>query len=97
MRWRRLGRKILGRPAPVQKRMVWRAERTDGKCWAGEYRWQGRTFTSHEPLFYYWGSEKACRSAIEWRGFANVHPVAVEFDSSVKRPKKTRYNHNRWR
>jgi hypothetical protein len=82
---------------PTPKRTVWRAERADGKCWAGEYRWQGRTFTSHEPFFYYWGSEAACRTAIQWRGFANVRPVEVEFDSSAKRPKKKRYNHNRWR
>lgn len=97
MRWRRLGRKILRRPAPVEKQKVWKAERSDGKCWAGEYRWQGRTFTNHPPNVYYWGTERACRAAIQAWGFANVHPKQVEFDSSVKRPQKRRYNHYRRR
>jgi hypothetical protein len=92
MNWRR-----WLRPKPAPKRIVWKAERKDGKCWVGEYRWQGRTFTDYAPLFYYWGSEQACRSAIEAYGFANVRPVAVEFDSSVKRPQKRRYNHYRRR
>lgn len=85
------------RPKPAQNRTVWKAQRSDGKCWAGEYRWQGRTFTNHPHLFYYWGSERACLSAIQAWGFANVVPVAVEFDGSVKRPQKRRYNHYRRR
>jgi len=100
MRWRRLGRKILRRPAPPHvstPRWVWKAERADGKCWAGEYRWQGKTFTSHAPNIYYWGSEIACRAAIEAFGFANVRPVKIEFDRSVMRPQKRRVNHSRRR
>ena len=89
--------RLRPKPQPEPKRIVWRAERGDGLCWAGEYRWQGRTFTSHKPFIYYWGSERACRAAIEAWGFANVRPVQVEFDSSVKRPQKRRYNHYRWR
>jgi hypothetical protein len=90
-------RRFRPKPKPTPRRTVWRAERADGKCWAGEYLWQGRTFTHDERFIYLWGSEAACRAAIQWRGFANVRPVEVEFDSSVKRPKKKRYNHNRWR
>lgn len=94
MNWRRLLRLT---PKQPPKRIVWKAQRTDGKCWVGEWRWQGRTFTHYAPLFYYWGSEQACRAAIEAWGFANVVPVAVEFDSSVKRPQKRRDNHSRRR
>ena len=84
------------RPKP-KPRIVWKAVRSDGKTWVGEYRWQGRTFTEYAPLFYYWGTKEACRAAIEAYGFANVQPVAVEFDSSVKRPQERRYNHYRCR
>jgi hypothetical protein len=95
MRWRRLFR-LPPKSAPT--RNVWKARRADGKCWAGEYRWQGKTFTNHKPFIYLWGSELACRSAIEAWGFANVIPVEVEFDSSVKRPQKRRdNNHHRRR
>lgn len=94
MRWRRLLR-LPPKPAPT--RIVWKAQRTDGKCWAGEYRWQGKTFTDHVPFHYCWGTEAACRAAITAYGFANVYPLAVEFDSSVKRPSQRRYNHYRRR
>jgi hypothetical protein len=90
MNWRR----FLRRPRPDSVRLVWKAQRSDGKCWAGEYRWQGKTFTNHKPFIYFWGSELACRSAIEAWGFANVYPVEVEFDSSVKRPQKRRDNNH---
>jgi hypothetical protein len=91
MRWRRLFRLP---PKPTPTRIVWKAQRTDGKCWAGEYRWQGKTFTNHKPFIYLWGSELACRTAIEAWGFANVYPVEVEFDGSVKRPQKRRDNNH---
>lgn len=89
--------KFLRRPKPAPTRIVWKAQRTDGKCWAGEYRWQGKTFTDHVPFHYCWGTESACRAAITAYGFANVYPLAVEFDSSVKRPSQRRYNHYRRR
>ena len=80
-----------------QARMVWVVRRTDGKFWAGEYRWQGQTFTDHIPFIYLYGTRSACMAGAERCGFANVEAVEVELSRFAKRPMKRRGHHTRRR
>jgi hypothetical protein len=74
----------------IRRRTVWVAVRKDGKCWAGEWRWRGNTFTEHWRFTYRWGSERACRAAIELNGIRNAVPKKVRLDKNGQRRNKKR-------
>jgi hypothetical protein len=48
------------------------AMRSDGKYWAGPYRWQGRTFTVHRRYIFRWGTKRSCNAAIYGSGFSDT-------------------------
>jgi hypothetical protein len=83
-------RQHFRKPEP---RIAWVAVRNDGKYWAGEYRWQGRTFSSHPHLAYRWGTESACRAAIDGNYLTDTRPKRVDLDQFVKRPSEKRGSH----
>ena len=62
---------------PIQSYYV--ARRTDGKYWAGEWRWRGRTFTAVPRYVYRWGTERACRASIEANGIRDAVPVRIRY------------------
>ena len=49
---------------------AWVAIRNDGKYWAGEYKWHGRTFVTGLNTAYKWGSLSACECAIRSADFS---------------------------
>lgn len=65
-------RKYRRRRQPTPVKSVWVVRRSDGKHWAGPYRWQGRTFTNRDDCCYKWGTREAAESAVLWSGIDNV-------------------------
>jgi hypothetical protein len=71
-------------PRFYQRERIWVAVRNDGKYWAGEYKWQGRTFVPHLKGAYKWGTESACRCAVDSAdlfGFVNGKPYTVTVEA----------------
>jgi len=71
--------------------------RLDGKYWAGEWKWQGKTFTTSSQLAYKWGTPESCEAAIIGNQLRNVVVKQVELDQFVKRPQTRRAHHARRR
>ena len=65
---RRLRRAYWGLRYRFLRRTEYAAIRSDGKYWAGPYRWQGRTFTAHRPLVYRFGTKRGCQACIDSHG-----------------------------
>lgn len=76
---------LLYKNGKVRRHSVWVAVRRDGKCWAGEWRWRGITFTEHWRYTYRWGSERACRAAIEMNGIRNTEAKRIPIDKNGQR------------
>ena len=56
-------------PRFYDRDFVWVAVRSDGKYWAGEYRWHGKTFVSSLKTAYKWGTLSACECGIRSADF----------------------------
>ena len=79
-------------------RTVWVAVRVkDGRYWAGEWKWYGRTFTSDPRMAYLWARREQVESTLLWGGWEGVVPVEVDYEQFARRPQKRRYNHYRRR
>jgi hypothetical protein len=81
----RVHRAYIRQKKAREPKMVWIAQRSDGKCWAGAHKWSGRTFTHHRKFIYRWGTEESCRSAILWNDLTNVEPRQVDLAEFAKR------------
>ena len=55
-------RDLLAKPIVRQQ---WVVALTNGRVWAGPYKWNGTTFTASERYYYRFGSESAARAAVE--------------------------------
>ena len=45
---------------------------SDGRIWAGPYRWQGQTFTEAERFWYLFANVESARAAVAGNGFVGV-------------------------
>jgi hypothetical protein len=45
---------------------------SDGRIWAGPYRWQGHTFTEAERFWYLFANVESARAAVVGSGFVGV-------------------------
>ena len=76
---RRRPHPIASRRTPPPRRTVYAVRRdSDGRYWAGPYKYQGRTFTTTPNLIYVWGSRKAAESALLWGGWRGVTVVEAD-------------------
>lgn len=92
---RHLFRRLAHRLAPQSKvpdeRIVYAVRRAkDGLWWAGEYKWQGKTFTSNLRNRYLWGSDNAAKAAVDANGLRNVEVVPLPMPKPEELGRRTR-------
>ncbi len=69
--------RIVRRFTLKPRRVAYAVRRSDGKYWAGPYRWQGRTFTADRRFVHLWGTEVSAATAVAWEGFDDVTVVRL--------------------
>jgi hypothetical protein len=74
---------------PQQRKTVFVVVRLrDGKYWAGEWKWRGRTFTSRKHVAYLWGRRESAQSAVEQCGWKGVEVREVSRVEFARLPRK---------
>ena len=80
VRWKRLAKRTIRRVTVIS----WERHRklsderwvlirdSDGRIWAGPYRWQGQTFTEAERFWYLFANVESARAAAIGNGFVGV-------------------------
>ena len=80
MIWQRIAKRAVKRVTVV----VWERHRklsdqrwvlvrnSDGRTWAGPYRWQGSTFTEAERFWYLFANVESARAAVAGNEFVGV-------------------------
>lgn len=79
MRWGLLGRRVTSRVKSLTERQAkpsrdrWVLVReSDGRIWAGPYRWQGHTFTKADRYWYQFTNIESAHAAINGHEFVGV-------------------------